>query len=184
MSYSNGYLKVILGSMFSGKTTELIRIYNRYKACDISACVINHSLDKRYHSSKLSSHNKQMIESINCVKLMDVLPIEIKKSNIFIINEGQFFNDLTISVQYLLHHKKTVYVCGLDGDFKREKFGQMLDIIPLCDDVVKLKGICNRCKQDDAIFTHRTTVDNNHQILVGNNIYKALCRKCYYSMNN
>ena len=183
MSYSNGYLKVILGSMFSGKTTELIRIYNRYKACDISACVINHSLDKRYHSSKLSSHNKQMIESINCVKLMDVLPIEVKKSNIFIINEGNF-NDLTISVQYLLHHKKTVYVCGLDGDYKREKFGQMLDIIPLCDDVVKLKGICNRCKEDDAIFTHRTTVDNNHQILVGNNIYKALCRKCYYSLNH
>ena len=177
-SKNTGYLKVILGPMFSGKTTELIKIYNSHKACGINVCVINHSSDKRYHPEKLSTHNKNMIESINLNKLTFISPL-ISQYDVFVINEGQFFDDLYDIVNILVNmHKKKVYVAGLDGDFKRRKFGQMLDIICLSDDVVKLIAICINCKKNDAIFTHRLSREQK-QILVGNNNYAALCRHCY-----
>lgn len=183
MNFNKGYLKVILGPMFSGKTTELVRIYNKYSGCDIPCTVINHSNDKRYDSNKMSTHSKIMIDSINTENLMSVIQPLIENIQVFIINEGQFFKDLHKSMIYLLKHNKTVYVCGLDGDFKRNKFGEILDIIPLADDIVKLKGICSICRKNDSIFTHRT-IKNDNQILIGEkNMYMSLCRKCYNHVN-
>tara|TARA_B100001142_G_scaffold10551_1_gene10139 strand:- start:2585 stop:3175 length:591 start_codon:yes stop_codon:yes gene_type:complete len=177
-SRKTGYLKVILGPMFSGKTTELIKIYNSHKACNIKVCAINHCSDTRYHDNKLSTHDRDMIDSINLNKLSLISPL-LHMYDVFVINEGQFFDDLYDIVNILVNmHKKKVYVAGLDGDFKRRKFGQMLDIICLSDDVVKLKAICINCKKNDAIFTHRLSKEQK-QILVGNNNYAALCRHCY-----
>ena len=99
------------------------------------------------------------------------------------INEGQFFEDLYDTVDELVNtYKKKVYVCGLDGDYKRKKFGSLLDIIPLADDVVKIKGICQSCKKNDAIFTHRIS-DEKTQKLVGSDNYTPLCRGCYNLKN-
>ena len=75
-------------------------------------------------------------------------------------------------------HKKKVYISGLDGDFKRRKFGSILDVIPLCDDVIKIKAICKRCKKRDAIFTHRLS-NEQEQTVVGVDNYTSLCRMCY-----
>ena len=80
-------------------------------------------------------------------------------------------------------YNKKVYVCGLDGDYKRNKFGDILDLISISDDVVKLKSICTKCEKD-AIFTHRKTTDNKTQTLIGDNIYEPLCRYCYNKANN
>ena len=81
-------------------------------------------------------------------------------------------------------HKKRVYVCGLDGDFKRRIFGKILNIIPLSDNVRKLKAICKRCKKNDAIFTHRKNSKTNNQIVIGDcNMYTSLCRSCYNLVN-
>ena len=74
--------------------------------------------------------------------------------------------------------KKKVYVCGLDGDFQRKKFGSILDIIPLCDDVIKLKAICKKCKMADGIFTKRLSKEKR-QTVIGSEIYTSLCRNCY-----
>ena len=182
-SKETGYLKVILGPMFSGKTTELIKIYNSHKACDIKVCAINHSSDKRYHDSKLSTHNRDMIDSINLNKLSLISPL-LHMYDVFVINEGQFFSDLYDIINIMVNlHKKKVYVAGLDGDFKRRKFGQMLDIISLADDVIKLKSICINCKKNEGIFTHRLS-NEQQQILVGNNNYTSLCRHCYNLKNS
>ena len=147
MNFENGYLKVILGPMFSGKTTELVRIYNKYTGCYVPSVVINHSSDKRYDASKMSTHNKIMIDSINTDCLVKTIVPLLDSIKVFIINEGQFFNDLCEAIKLLLKNNKVIYVCGLDGDFKRNKFGKILDIIPLADDLVKLKGICSICKK-------------------------------------
>ena len=169
--------------MFSGKTTELLKIYNSHKACSIKVCAINHSSDKRYHDSKLSTHNRDMIDSINLDKLSLISPL-LHMYDVFVINEGQFFNDLYDIVNIMVNlHKKKVYVAGLDGDFKRRKFGQMLDIISLADDVIKLKSICINCKKNEGIFTHRLS-NEQQQILVGNNNYTSLCRHCYNLKNS
>lgn len=184
-----GYLKIILGPMFSGKTTELIRIYNRYNACNIKICTINYKEDKRYHQFRMTTHDNKSIESINCFLLEELFEskdssskININDYDVFLINEGQFFDDLYKYVDCLVNkHNKKVYVCGLDGDYKRKKFGHILDVIPLADDVIKIKGICQICKKKDAIFTHRVSKEKKQKIIGGKDDYCTLCRKCYNS---
>ena len=91
-----GYLKVILGCMFSGKTTELIKEYNRHKACGIRSCFVNHSADDRYGSGTTTTitHNQNSITyDKSCKKLTDIL-WEASNYDAFFINEGQFFDDL------------------------------------------------------------------------------------------
>ena len=180
--HETGYLKVILGPMFSGKTTEIMRIYNKYNSCDIKCCVINHISDDRYDKEKMSNHNGVMLPAFNYKTLSESLHL-VSNYDIFLINEGQFFDDLYDIVNLLVNmHKKRVYVCGLDGDYKRRKFGSILDIVPLSDEVVKLKAICKRCKKNPAIFTHRLT-NEREQTVIGSDNYISLCRNCY-NMHN
>jgi len=175
---TGGYLEIVVGPMFSGKTTHLINIYNQlYETCNIK--VINYSGDTRYHSTMLSTHDKVMIPCVFTNLISDVCD-ESRLANIdvILINEGQFFPDLYETVYKLVEtYKKRVYVCGLDGDFKRRKFGALLDLIPICDKVVKLASRCDACG-NNAIFSHRTTADNA-QVLIGSDIYVPLCRACY-----
>ena len=83
-----------------------------------------------------------------------------------------------------LHGDYRISPCksGLDGDFKRRRFGTILDLIPNCDDVVKLKAICKKCKKNDAIFTHRLTHESE-QTLIGVDNYTSYCRHCYNLVN-
>ena len=118
-------------------------------------------------------------------RLIDFInEINLSKYQVILINEGQFFNDLYTVVDLLVNkYKKKVYVCGLDGDYKRQKFGDILDLISLSDEVIKLKSICTKCK-NHAIFTHRIAKNvNEHQYLVGHDIYEPLCRSCYNVLN-
>mgnify|MGYP003644223821 CR=1 FL=1 len=176
-----GYLELILGCMFSGKTTKLLEIYNMYSICDVSCCVINSSLDKRYSNTNLVTHDKKSIPCIFVEKLNSITtPDVLDKYNVFLINEGQFFTDLYDSVIELVckHHKK-VYICGLDGDFQREKYGQILDLIPKSDKFFKLYAICKICKDGtSACFSKRITNENT-QTIIGSNNYIPVCRKCY-----
>ena len=182
------YLKVILGSMFAGKTTELIKEYKRYESCGFECLFINHEIDNRYvtEKNKTSTHDKVFINSINVGdNLFDFFKKEsyLSRYDVILINEGQFFKDLYEFVNHAVNTlKKKVYVCGLDGDFKRKKIGSILDIIPLCDDVVKIKAICNNCKRNEGIFTYRLS-DETEQVVVGSHNYTAVCRKCYNSLS-
>ena len=180
-SQNSGYLHLILGPMFSGKTTELIRIYNKYTACGIKCLMINHGSDTRYNNEgHVTSHSKGQIKSLNLIKLNQIDEFSLVNYDVILINEGQFFSDLYDIVKMLVDTaKKHVFVCGLDGDFKREKFGQMLDLIPLCDNVVKLKAVCQECKKSDAIYTYRKTNDTQQTIVAEKDMYSALCRNCY-----
>lgn len=171
------YLEIIIGPMFSGKTTYLTKIYNQfYQTHNIK--VINYSGDTRYHSTMLSTHDKVMIPCVFTNLLSDVCDeTRIEGIDIILINEGQFFQDLYETVYNLVEtHKKCVYVCGLDGDFKRRKFGTLLDLVPLCDKVTKLTSNC-KCGSP-AIFSHRITSENE-VVIIGSDMYVPLCRACY-----
>ena len=168
--------------MFSGKTTHLLDVEKKYKVCDVSCCVINYIGDQRYHNTLLSTHDKQMTKSLNIHNLWEIFTsIDLKDYDVFLINEGQFFSDIYDIVKKLVEqHNKKVYVCGLDGDYKREKFGQILDLIPICDNVKKYKAICTGCKNGTkAIFSKRNTQDKKQKI-IGINNYTPVCRKCYF----
>jgi thymidine kinase len=173
-----GYLELIVGPMYSGKTSRLIDIHNQCVFCNIQVIVINHSLDNRYDEQLLSTHDGIKIPCIKTEKLMDTLET-IFNYDVILINEGQFFSDLVNFVELLLVHNKKIYICGLDGDFERKKFGQILDLIPLCDNVVKLKSLCGLCKNGTpGIFSKRITQETE-QTVIGAGNYIPVCRKCY-----
>ena len=211
MSDSNssaGYLELILGPMFSGKTSRIVEIYKQCEFCNISVVVINHTIDNRYDDELLSTHDKVKIPCIKTEKLsyvwsdsiniepklhvderdLNSIPhvqqkIKVATSDVILINEGQFFEDLYEVVVEMLKQNKKIYICGLDGDFERKKFGQILDLIPLCDKVTKLTSLCSLCKNGTpGIFSMRLTHETD-QTVVGSDNYIPVCRKCYFNKN-
>ena len=194
-SNAAGYLELIIGPMYSSKSTRLVEIYKQCKFCNIPVSIINHTIDKRYHDTMLSTHDKVMAPCLQANKLSDIWTnsgfIEsgnqsdkyahnlLKSSDVILINEGQFFPDLYEVVVDMLNNNKKVYVCGLDGDFERKKFGTILDLIPLCDKVNKLTSLCSLCRDGTpCIFSMRLTTETE-QTVVGSDNYIPVCRKCY-----
>tara|TARA_B100001063_G_C16775090_1_gene564623 strand:+ start:5314 stop:5862 length:549 start_codon:yes stop_codon:yes gene_type:complete len=173
-----GFLKLIIGPMYSGKTTALINIYKSLISQNKNHMVINYIDDKRYHDTLLSSHDKVKIPCLQMRNITDIFSFtSLEKIDVILINEGQFFDDLKKSVIKLVNMGKYVYVCGLDGDFRRNKFGQILDLIPFCDEIEKLYSICHNCS-NKAPFTKRITEEEG-QVVIGSSNYVPLCRNCY-----
>ena len=192
---SASYLELFIGPMFSGKTSKLVEIYKQCIFCNIPVAVINHSIDQRYDDTLLSTHDKVMIPCIQTNKLKDVWyygsleteivlnrlddSVKLVAADVIIINEGQFFEDLLPAINHMLQHNKKIYVGGLDGDFERKKFGQILDLIPLCDKITKMTSLCGLCKNGTAgIFSKRITKEKE-QTVVGSDNYIPVCRSCY-----
>jgi thymidine kinase len=173
-----GYLEIFIGPMFSGKTSKLIELYKQYSFCNIPLAVINHSSDTRYDDTMLSTHDKVMIPCIQTSTLTRVTN-DMDNFDVILINEGQFFDDLYDFVVDMLKFNKKIYVSGLDGDFKREKFGKILDLIPLCDKVTKMTSLCSLCKNGTpGLFSMRLT-NEKEQMLIGSSNYIPVCRYCY-----
>ena len=179
-----GYLELILGSMFSGKTSYLLDIYKKSMFCNIPIAVINYAGDNRYTAdSMLSTHDKQMIPCILANTLYDAISNNLElitSADIILVNEGQFFPDIEEQVRILVEQShKRVYICGLDGDFERKPIGKLLQLIPFCDEVIKLKSLCSICRDGTpGIFSFRTTRQMD-QVVIGSSNYIPLCRKCY-----
>ena len=180
-----GYLGLIIGPMYSGKTTHIINLYKKFKNDNIPTLVINYAEDTRYHKSLLSSHDKVMIPCYSCYNIEEVInEVNIEKFKVFLINEGQFFNDLKENIIKLVEkYKKTVYICGLDGDFKRNGFEQLTSLIPYSDEIIKKYSICKYCeKNTKALFSHRITNETEIKV-IGSDNYIPLCRNCYLPEN-
>jgi thymidine kinase len=155
---------------------------------------INYAEDTRYSNNMLSTHDMNMIPCIMATTLKEVVDIVdesivsvnrlsvFMNSRIILINEGQFFKDIVEWVTIAVNkYNKCVYICGLDGDFKRELFGNWLDLIPLCDSVEKLHSFCSGCKKMPALFSHRLTNEKEQKVIGAASKYVPLCRKCYDS---
>jgi thymidine kinase len=183
---SSGYLNIIIGPMFSGKTTFLIDVYEKYNSMNKNIYVVNFSGDTRYSDTMLSSHNNKMIPCVFAERLRDIFSgeaaMDYHSVDVILINEGQFFPDLyEVVIELVELYGKTVYVCGLDGDFKRRSFGQLSLLIPMCDEVQKLSAKCIDCG-NSAPFSHRISQEKE-QIIIGSSNYKPLCRVCYLKCN-
>jgi len=187
-----GSLEIIMGPMFSGKTEMLIKKYNTVLELDLdtmfnhtNVVAYNYYKDTRYGNDKIVSHNGKSINSTNIKTLSQIFDDTNKLINYthIFINEAQFFSDLKECVIKLVEeYNKHVIICGLDCDYKRDKFGDMWDLIPYADSIVKLKGICNICS-NPSLFTHRITREKEQEI-IGNDNYEPLCRICYKNKTN
>ena len=180
-----GTLELIIGPMYAGKSTELIRIINRYRSLGKSILVINHIFNNRYNSNNLTTHNKEEIE--NCIIVSKLEEIEINHKNIFdsvdviVIEELQFFEDAyNFVTKWCDINGKNLICAGLDGDFERKPFGDVLRLIPHSEKIIKLTALCVRCGDGTpAIFSKRIISNTNKMLVGGSEEYAACCRKHY-----
>lgn len=180
-------LEIIIGPMFSGKTTELLRRLTGYNAINKKCIYVNSSLDTR-EDNNFSTHNP-LIKSLNIDSIkVDNINYEFLKDvrdyDVIGIDESQLFNGtLEVCVRTLVDEmNKIVIVSGLNGDYKRCKFGKILDLIPHCDSINKLYPYCKTCSEDGkvtkALFSKRICETDN-VIDIGYNNYIPVCRLCY-----
>lgn len=184
-----GKLEVICGSMFSGKTEELVRRLRRAEYANKSVLTIKHKIDNRKSHSCIVSHNgveRQAFPISGCEKGIDALRKVVDQDfDVIGIDEIQFFpTEIIETIQLLVARGKRVIVAGLDLDFKGEPFGIVPTLMALADDVLKLHAICLVCG-DEANFTQRLINGqpakyDDQLILVGaDECYEARCRSCY-----
>ena len=181
-----GYLVLILGPMFSGKSTEMIRRVRRIMSKNKSIIVIKHSSDTRYSQNSICSHDKLKIDCISLQNISDLFDndeyvTKFNKSKYVAIEEGQFFQDLYNNVVSFINiHHKHVIVVGLDGDYLQLPFGNsdLIRLMPHAEEIIKLQGYCQLCEDlVPASFTRRI-IDSNEQCLVGGkDAYIPVCRK-------
>jgi thymidine kinase len=165
--------------MFSGKSTELLRRTSRLEAIGKNVLYINHIYDTRT-DDYIQTHSNTKKFSKKLLNLYDINYDELDSADVLAIDEAQFFTDLHSYVLYAEQKNKHIIIAGLDGDYNRKPFGDILQCIPLCDNVVKLTAMDMIDKDGtEAIFSKRV-IDDNAQISVGaTDKYIAVSRKNY-----
>ncbi|KHN32956.1 Thymidine kinase [Glycine soja] len=181
----SGEIHVIVGPMFAGKTTSLLRRIQSETANGRNVAIIKSSKDTRYGLDSIVTHDGAKLP---CWALANLSSFKQKfgmdayeKLDVIGIDEAQFFDDLyEFCRQAADHDGKTVIVAGLDGNYLRRSFGSVLDIIPLADSVTKLTARCEICGKR-ACFTLRKTQDKQIELIGGVDVYMPVCRQHYVS---
>ena len=174
----NGSIEVICGSMFSGKTEELLKRLNRVKFAKFKISVFKPQLDTRYNNKKIVSHDSNEILAIPIKSPSEILTY-FSESDVIAIDEAQFFNaDLIAVCDTIAKKGKRVIVSGLDMDFLGKPFGIMPSLLAVADKVTKLHAICSDCG-NTANYSFRLTKNKSLIELGKKDEYKPLCRKCF-----
>ncbi|XP_029290771.1 thymidine kinase, cytosolic [Cottoperca gobio] len=172
-----GQIQVIFGPMFSGKSTELMRRVRRFQIAQYNCLVIKYIKDSRYSDTGMATHDKCTMEAVPASILGDLRPLALQACVIG-IDEGQFFPDTVEFCEEMANLGKTIIVAALDGTFQRKPFGNILNLVPLAESVVKLNAVCMQCYKE-AAYTKRIGAEKEVEVIGGADKYQALCRKCY-----
>ncbi|MEP6846610.1 MAG: thymidine kinase [Panacibacter sp.] len=174
-----GWIEVICGSMFSGKTEELIRRLKRVKIAHLKVEIFKPAVDIRYDETQVVSHDSNAILSTPIDNSQTIL-LMAEGVDVVGIDEAQFFDPQLIQVcETLALRGARVIVAGLDMDFQRKPFGPMPQLLAIADYITKLHAICVKCG-NIASFSYRKTNENGQLILGEKDSYEPRCRKCYY----
>ena len=173
-----GWIEVICGSMFSGKTEELIRRLNRAKIAQQRIEIFKPEIDKRYDDEKIISHDENSINSTPVQSASQILLLA-NEIDVVGIDEAQFFDDELANVcNYLADNGVRVIVAGLDMDYLRKPFGPIPALLASAEYVTKVHAICMRCG-NLAQYSHRTVKDDHLVLLGEKDNYEPLCRSCF-----
>jgi thymidine kinase len=173
-----GWIEVICGSMFSGKTEELIRRLKRVKIANLKVEIFKPAVDTRFDEIRIISHDTNEIHSTPIDNSQKIL-LMAQDVDVIGIDEAQFFDDeLPYVCDQLAYHGIRVIVAGLDMDFSGKPFGQMPFLLAKADYVTKLHAICVRCG-NIANYSYRK-IHNEDQVMLGaTDVYEPRCRVCY-----
>lgn len=182
-SHKTGWIEVICGSMFSGKTEELIRRIRRVKFAKQKTKVFKPKDDTRYSKKKVTSHNANSIKSKPVNNPSKIIKLS-ENIDVVGIDEAQFFDDTIVDVcNELANSGKRVIVAGLDMDYQGKPFGPIPYLLAIAEYVTKVHAVCTKTGKM-ASYTHRI-VDNDELILLGDiKKYEALSRKAFNRLNN
>jgi len=173
-----GWIEVIAGSMFSGKTEELIRRLNRAKIARQRVEIFKPAIDTRYSDVEVVSHDSNSIRSTPVPSSGNIL-LMVSEVDVVGIDEAQFFDMGLVEVcNQLADQGVRVIVTGLDMDFRGKPFGPMPNLMAIAEYVTKVHAICMRCGQL-AQYSHRTTADDKLVVLGETESYEPLCRECF-----
>ena len=174
----SGWIEVICGSMFSGKTEELIRRLNRALLAKQQVEIFKPALDRRYHEENIVSHNENSIRSTPVSVASEIL-LHVHQGEVVGIDDAQFFDESLLEVVQTLANQGTrVIVSGLDMDYLGKPFGPMPALMAMAEFVTKVHAICMKC---GAVASHSFRLEESEeQVLLGaQNQYEARCRKCF-----
>ena len=177
-SYKKGWIEVICGSMFSGKTEELIRRLNRARIANLKVEIYKPAIDKRYHDTEVVSHNSNAVASTPVPSSLNILLMS-QDADVVGIDEAQFFDGEIVYVcETLAQRGVRVIVAGLDMDYLGKPFGPMPALMAIAEYVTKVNAICMVCG-DLATHSFRKTSDNSQVMLGEKDTYEARCRYCF-----
>lgn len=173
-----GWIEVVCGCMFSGKTEELIRRLRRAQIAKQKVIIFKPRIDNRYSADRIVSHNTQSLDSIVIDKPQELLTLG-KEAQVIGIDEAQFFSlDLVGVCEQLADAGKRVIVAGLDQDYRGEPFEPLPRLLALAEYITKTLAICMVCG-NPADRTQRITNQQELVVVGAQNIYEARCRKCF-----
>lgn len=174
----SGWVEVIAGSMFSGKTEELIRRLKRARIAGLPVQIFKPALDNRYDEIQVVSHDENMVHSVPVESSSQILLLA-EDAKVIGIDEAQFFDaGLPRVCTQLADSGIRVVIAGLDMDFRRKPFGPIPELMAIAEDVFKTHAICMRCGSL-AQYSHRKTADENVVKVGEKETYEPLCRDCY-----
>jgi thymidine kinase len=185
-SEKRGWIEVICGSMFSGKTEELIRRLKRAKIANLKVEIFKPAVDTRYHEQKIVSHDENAIQSTPVETSTSIL-LMAAEVDVIGIDEAQFFDDQLPEVcDQLAIRGVRVIVAGLDMDYKGKPFGQMPNLLAKAEYITKLHAICVKCG-NIANYSYRKNPAGGQgaggQVLLGEkDLYEPRCRHCYFTL--
>lgn len=173
-----GWIEVICGSMFSGKTEELIRRLKRAMIARQKVAIFKPKIDTRYSSTEIVSHNKQKIKSKVVEKPEEILHLALE-AQVVGIDEAQFFDNSLVDIcQKLANMGKRVIVAGLDQDFRGKPFEPIPQLLAVAEYITKTHAICVVCG-NPANHTQRKTPSKDKIVIGATDIYEARCRNCF-----
>ncbi len=179
MPKDTGWIEVITGCMFSGKTEELIRRLRRAEIAKQKVKIFKPLIDTRYSDESIVSHNEQSLPSILIKDIKEVLD-QSDDAQVVAIDEAQFFSaDITKVCNKLAMKGKRVIVAGLDQDFRGVPFEPMPQLLAIAEYITKQLAICVECG-NPADKTQRKTASSERVIVGAADIYEARCRQCHY----
>jgi len=176
-------LEVVLGPMFSGKSSYIHTAVHRQRAIGVQTLVIKPQRDTRHDvENETATHDGIRIPCRSVAFLTNVSCCDLDGIKFVVVEEAQFFTDL---LDWIIRMEqccpdKSFLIIGLNGDSKRRPFGQMLEILPYADSIVHMNAMCMQCRDGTpGMFSH-CKVESPEQISIGGaNIYETLCRRCY-----
>ncbi|MBE9465306.1 thymidine kinase [Dyadobacter subterraneus] len=173
-----GWIEVICGSMFSGKTEELIRRLNRAKIARQKIQIFKPALDKRYHVENIVSHNENSVEATPVELSSEIIALS-ENAEVIGLDEAQFFDESIVSVcDALANSGKRVIIAGLDLDYLGKPFGCMPQLMAVAEYVTKVHAICMVCGEV-ASHSYRLSESNERVLLGETDLYEARCRRCF-----